>query len=232
MTSSVFAVQPAAAPTPDLQAQARNATLVKLKALVEQAGLSDATFDVTVSPPKPPMPTCASPFNFSFGDFRRLARISMTARCADSGRTVKLVSHATLKATLPVAAHDIDARREITRDDLDEEQRSVSSLADTVTRADDAIGKASRRALRTGQVLSRRALLSPELVRRGQTVRIVARLGQAEIVNTGVALQAGGKDEVIRVRVGSSANGKVVSARVTGPGAAEPADRPAPPASH
>ncbi|KWH08476.1 flagellar biosynthesis protein FlgA [Burkholderia territorii] len=231
VTSATLAAPPASAPLSDLQVQARDATLARLKSLGEQAGLRDATFDVTVAPPKPPVPSCATPFSFTFGNFKQLARVGVIARCADSGLTVKLVARATVKATLPVAARDIDARREITRDDLDEEQRNLASLTDTVTRPDDAIGKASRRALRTGQVLSRRALLSPELVRRGQTVRIVARVGQAEIVNTGIALQTGGKNEVIRVRVGGTASGKVVSARITGPGSAEPADLPTP-ASH
>ncbi|ABC35166.1 flagellar basal body P-ring formation chaperone FlgA [Burkholderia thailandensis] len=221
----------AAAPRPELREQVRQTALTRLTELAKRAGLRDADIAVVVSPLKPPMPVCDTPFEVSVGEPRQLGRLTLSARCPASGRVTKLTARAQVTATIPVAARDLDARETIAADDLGTARRTLTSLTDTVTRADEAIGRTSRRSLHAGQVLSRRILQAPELIRRGQTVRIVARVGQAEIVNTGIAMQNGAQDDVIRLRVGTRKDAKVVTVRVTGPGTAEPIAQPAPDAS-
>lgn len=230
-TAAVSAPAASAAPRPELREQARQIALTRLAELAKRAGLRDADIAVVVSPLKPPAPVCDTPFEVSVGEPRQLGRLALSARCPASGRVTKLTARAQVTATIPVAARDLDAREPIAADDLGTARRTLTSLTDTVTRADEAIGRTSRRSLHAGQVLSRRILQAPELIRRGQTVRIVARVGQAEIVNTGIAMQNGARDDVIRLRVGTRRDAKVVAVRVTGPGMAEPIAQPAPDAS-
>lgn len=214
-----------------IQSQAHAAALEQLKTLAAKDGLTDAQITLAVLPPKPPLPACPRPFTFSIGDARQLGRMTVTARCPETGAPFRLIARATVKATVPVAARDIEARQPIVADDLADEPRDIASLTDTVTRAEDAIGRSSRRAVHAGQILRRRHLQTPELIRRGQTVRVVARVGQAEIVNTGVAMQSGGKDDVIPIRVGGRSNRKTVDVRITAAGTAEPVGLPTPPSA-
>ncbi|APD13733.1 flagellar basal body P-ring formation chaperone FlgA [Pandoraea pulmonicola] len=211
-------------PSDDLLAQARAAAYGKLTELLRQNGLSDPEIVLTVAPPRTPAPTCAKPFSFQFADTRQLGRMLLTARCPATGTATQLVVRGTVTANLPVAVNDIAAGRAIAADDLSLQARKVVSLADTVTRIDDAVGQASRRAIRSGHTLSRKSLQVPELVRKGQSVRIVVRLGESEISSAGVALQAGGTDAIIPVRNASS--GKEIRARVTGPGTVTVTDLP------
>ncbi|WP_257127658.1 MULTISPECIES: flagellar basal body P-ring formation chaperone FlgA [unclassified Burkholderia] len=216
----------AAPPSPALQARAHAAALAELTARAQRAGLDDAAIAVVVPPPRRPAPGCATPFDISVGEPVRLSRIVLTAHCPSTGRTAKFIARATITATIPVASRNIAAGQPLTHDDLDSAVRTLSSLTDTVTRADDAIGKLNRRALRQGQPLSHRALQAPALIRRGQTVRIVARIGSAQVVNTGVAMQPGARGDIVRLRVGNGSAAREIQARVTGEASAEPIDLP------
>lgn len=62
------------------------------------------------------------------------------------------------------------------------------------------IGKATRRALRPGSVLSPQLLTAPKLVKRGTRVVIVARANGFEIRAAGQALMDGSEGDVIQVR--------------------------------
>ena len=60
---------------------------------------------------------------------------------------------------------------------------------------------------------------SPPLVRRGDIVKIVASSGPMIITATGMVKQQGCKGEMVRV-VNTDSN-RIITARVTGPGAVE-----------
>ncbi|RRW88812.1 flagellar basal body P-ring formation chaperone FlgA [Pandoraea apista] len=216
-----------AAPSPpatisELHVQARDAAIAKLTSRAALAGLADATIDVVIPPLRPPVPTCAVPFDFELGEARQLSRLVLTARCPGSEYKTRLVVRARITATVPVVSHDVGARQPITAEDLGTDRRSLKSLTGTITLARDAIGKVSRHALRQGQVLSREAFQAEELIHHGHSVRIVAHVGQTEIVNTGIAMQSGTKGSIIQLRVGDRVKGNLIEARVIGPGVAEP----------
>lgn len=216
------------APLSDLQVQAHDVTLAKLTARAALAGLADISINVDIPPLRAPVPACAVPFYIEMGDPRQLSRIALTARCPGSERKTRFVARARITATVPVIAHDIGARQTITAENLGTDRRLLTSLTSTITRAGDAIGKVSRHALHQGQVLPRDAFQAEELIRHGQSVRIVAHVSQMEIVNTGVAMQSGAKDCIIQVRVGDRINANIIEARVIGPGVAEPVGLPVP----
>jgi len=220
-------VSPSAAPS-ELQAQAHDVALAKLTARAALAGLADASIDVDIAPLRAPVPTCAVPFDIELDEPRQLSRLVLTARCPGSERKTRFVARARITATVPVVARDIGARQSITTEYLGTDRRLLTSLTGTITRAGDVIGKVSRHALRQGQVLPRDAFQAEELIRHGQSVRIVAHVGQTEIVNTGIAMQSGAKDSIIQLRVGDRVNGNIIEARVLGPGIAEPVGLPVP----
>ena len=51
-----------------------------------------------------------------------------------------------------------------------------------------------------GSILSERSLVRPILVKRGENVRIVARIGEIDVYANGVALAQGAAGDLIRVQ--------------------------------
>jgi flagella basal body P-ring formation protein FlgA len=85
---------------------------------------------------------------------------------------------------------------------------------------DDVVGRASQRPLRAGQVLRERFLKAGAGVRRGEVVQIISRQQMFQITAQGTAMQKGDGDALVRVR--NDVSGKLIMARVIGPGVVEP----------
>ncbi len=104
--------------------------------------------------------------------------------------------------------------------DLSVERRDLSDLSsDTVRRIEDALGNRTTRAIYPQTVLQSGMFASPPLVRRGDIVKIVANSGPMIITATGMVKEQGCKGEMVRV-VNTDSN-RIITARVTGPGAVE-----------
>ncbi|MBS7457192.1 flagellar basal body P-ring formation chaperone FlgA [Coralloluteibacterium stylophorae] len=88
-------------------------------------------------------------------------------------------------------------------------------LGAPLTDAGSAVGRSARRLLQAGTVLAANDLMSPRLVRRGDSVTLVSREGGLEIRMAGRALGDGGVDD--RVTVENASSRRVVQGRV-GPG--------------
>ena len=108
----------------------------------------------------------------------------------------------------------------IERTDLSVERRDLSALSsDTVSRIEDAVGNRTTRMIYPHTVLQSAMFDAPPLVKRGDIVKIVANTGSLTITATGMVKQQGGKGEMVRV-VNTDSN-RIITARVTGPGAVE-----------
>lgn len=154
-------------------------------------------------------------------DTRHVSRMRFTARCPVEGGWVRdVVVRAQVSAKVVVMAQDVAAGQAIKDDDLQLERRDVTLVPDAVSDTQVAVGFTGSRSLRAGQVLSRRALLTPVLVMRGHTVSIVARNQGIAVTVAGEALDAGREGEIVRVR--NIASGKVIRARVIDMGKVEP----------
>lgn len=104
--------------------------------------------------------------------------------------------------------------------DLSVERRDLSNLSsDAVRRVEDAVGNRTTRAIYPQTVLLPSMFASPPLVRRGDIVKIIANAGPMIITATGMVKQQGCKGEMVRV-VNTDSN-RIITARVTGPGAVE-----------
>ena len=104
--------------------------------------------------------------------------------------------------------------------DLSVERRDLSNLSsDTVSRIEDALGNRTTRMIYPQTVLQSSMFASPPLVRKGDIVKIVASAGPMLITATGTVKQQGCKGDMVRV-VNTDSN-RIITARVTGPGAVE-----------
>lgn len=82
---------------------------------------------------------------------------------------------------------------------------------------------AARRTIRSGEILRQNMLAAPQLVKRGDQVRIVARHENIEVTMSGEALDNGVRGATIRVK---NSSGAQIRARVIEAGTVEPLDLP------
>lgn len=111
-----------------------------------------------------------------------------------------------------VAARNIGAAEVITADSLRFERLEVGRMAGYLTDAQKAIGLMARRQIAAGMPLTEAALDKPPLVKPGNTVLIVAKIGDITVTASGKVLQQGGEGEVVRVQNVSS--NRILTARV------------------
>jgi len=188
-----------------------------------RAGLVEPAFDVTVVKTGAALPACAGALAVDDLDVRSASRMRFAVVCTGvQPWRQEVVVRAAVTARVLVAAADVQANRPLRDEDVALERRDVTAARDTLSDPQAVAGMASRRALRQGDLLHRNALVAPTLVKRGDAVRIVAREGGIEVTVPGEALEAGARDETIRVR--NTTTGTVIRARVTAAGAVEPAD--------
>jgi flagella basal body P-ring formation protein FlgA len=104
---------------------------------------------------------------------------------------------------------------DLIHDDAIEEKRieiNASSENTSVRTRDEIIGKIARRTLIPGQSIPLSGIDTPRLIKIGASVKIVFSSEGLQIIATGVAQQAGGIGDVIRVR--NEESGVFVSGRI------------------
>lgn len=188
----------------------------------EAKGLVEPVFELKAVARLPqPMPPCAKRLTVDALDTRSLARLAFAVICPEpSGWQREWSVRASVTAMVTVAARDVPANQALTQDDLAIERRRITDLNGAVSIPQEAIGQSSNRSLRSGQPLHARWLAAPLLVRRGDSVNIVARHGGVEVQVAGEALEPGRLRQIVRVR--NSSSGKVIRARVLDSGVVEP----------
>lgn len=191
---------------------------------VENAGLIEPQFTLTVVPGSRPLTACAGPVTAQGADTRLPSRMRFVAVCAGSeGWRYEFIVRAQVSARIAVMANDLPPGKVLADEDVLLERHDISSVADSIADPQEAVGMSGKRALRAGEVLRRAVLMAPTLVKRGEPVRIVARQQQIEVSMAGEALDSGGRGDAVRVR---NANGTVIRARVAGAGTVVPLSAP------
>lgn len=152
-------------------------------------------------------------------DMRSITRMRFEATC-EHGELAEFIVRAVVVADVLVMTRDLRAKEPLDASMVTLARRELTAIDDAVSAVEDVVGKASRRALRRGQLLSRRTLIEPLLVQRGAPVEIVARDVGVEVRMAGEAIQAGHRGDVIEVR--NVANGRIIRARVIGPSSVTP----------
>jgi flagellar basal body P-ring formation protein FlgA len=185
----------------------------------KQEKWSNAQIDVVVLPNRRPAPQCGQALKVFPTDTKQMSRLKFSARCPDGTAETYIVRAAVRSKALAVTAA-MPAGKTIDKSDLKLVDTDIALTPDAIRNADDIDGRASQRPLRAGQVVQLRFLKAGEGVRRGQAVQIVLQQRQFQIKAMGTAMQKGDSDALIRVR--NDATGKMIMARVLGPGIVEP----------
>lgn len=119
--------------------------------------------------------------------------------------------------TVLILNRGLSAGETVTAADITTSTRDASRIAGAAL-ADPAaaVGRVARRTLQAGTLLSASDLLSPRLIRRGDSVELVSRRGGVEVRVAGRALADGGENE--RVTVENLSSRRVVQGTVAGSG--------------
>jgi len=121
-------------------------------------------------------------------------------------------------AEVVVVSRPLGSRQPVETSYVSIERRDLADLpSDVMRRIDDVIGNRTTRMLYPGTVMRSGMVSLPPLVTRGEIVKIVASKGPMTITATGMVKQQGAKGDLVRV-VNTDSN-RIITARVTGPGA-------------
>jgi len=224
----LFAALPASAvqstSAPSIASQVEEAARAQLEQQAEAARLLEPRFELTVVPPRVAA-ACPGPVEVEPLDTRQPTRMRFAVRCPQAGNSrLEYIVRARISASVVVTATPIAANEVITDAHITVGQRDITSIADPVVAANDAVGQTSRRSLRAGDVLRNNSLTAPVLVKRGDAVVMIARIEGIEVSTAGEALDPGARGALVRVK--NSTSGQTVRMRVVAPGTVEPVDIP------
>jgi flagella basal body P-ring formation protein FlgA len=185
----------------------------------EDVTISDITFDDTIHLPTGTLTYRIVPKRSE--DF--LGRTILALHLFVDGEPVRrLWVNATVSVTSDVVTviRPLGKNQPIKPADLSVERRDLAALpSDTISRIEDAMGNRTTRMIYPNTVLQRSMISSPPLVKRGDMVKIVANAGAMTITATGMVKQQGCIGETVRVV--NTDSKRIITARVTGPGAVE-----------
>lgn len=118
------------------------------------------------------------------------------------------------------AARYLPRRTVISEEDLTVSYRDVSQYGDDfIRKSEQVVGMELKTSLRAGTVLNENLVRPPNLIKRGDTVTIMARSGPLQITTPGEAKNAGARGETIRVK--NLKSRRIVHARVVEEGLVE-----------
>ena len=177
---------------------------VAAKFLDQEIFAHDAAPEITVGriDSRLRLPLCTVPLEgFLPPGSSRAGNITVGIPC-DGAKPWSIYVNAQVKLMRPVLvlANPVSRRQVIGESDLQLETRDVGRLSGGyISDPRDVIGLQAKSTLRAGYVLSARVLTQPRLVRRGQTVIVLARSQGFEVRSAGRALQDGVAGEQISV---------------------------------
>jgi flagellar basal body P-ring formation protein FlgA len=136
-------------------------------------------------------------------------------------RTLMRYTGSVIEVTDAVVALRTIGRGEIIRSaDLAVERRPKTEISgDVIATASEAIGRAARQGLRSGQPVHRADLVKPDFVKRDETVTLIFQVPGILLTTRGKALEAGGEGDVISVL--NAQSNRTIQGVVTGPGRVE-----------
>ena len=197
----------------DLQAAAVQA--------VRQAAPGDARVVATAEnlDPRLRLPACGGDLQAQAPDLRRSsARVSVPVSCTTGqGWNVRVQVRVQVFRDVLVSSRGLARGDVVGNGDVHPEERDVAQLGyGYMVDAPDLVGRRLRRPLAAGTVVTPGMLAPREVVQRGQQVSLVAHLDDILVRAGGVALEAGDRGDLIRVK--SLSCQCVVQGKVSAPG--------------
>ena len=162
---------------------------------------------------------CLMPLRVIISDqVQARSRMSVPVQCPQpDGWTVRVPVQLQLFRSVLVSSRALLRGDGIGAADVHPEERDVTRLGyGYIENLQQIAGRTLARAMARGTVLSPGALGGRRMVRAGDHVQMVARLGGIEVRAEGLALGSG--DDGARLRVRNASSGRVVDAIVSAPG--------------
>jgi flagella basal body P-ring formation protein FlgA len=147
------------------------------------------------------MPACGAPLA-ALVQSQNSAGLTASISCAaPTPWSVYVPVQVSRRAEVLVLTRPLQAGEPVTADALSRQVRDVSELPyGYVGVADKAVGQSARRSLPAGTALAPSDLAAPRLVRRGQPVTLVSRVGRLSVRADGQALADGAAGDYIAVQ--------------------------------
>ena len=159
---------------------------------------------------------CPTQIKVSGGNTGRLSRQQLTLECTGQtlkGWPVKVSSDMQVFLPVVVSSAVINRGDTITRAQLQLQENEITrAKRGFYYRLDQVAGMGAKRRIRANQMLSPDLIDQPQLIKRGDKIKITANRDGITASMPGEALENGSKDEVIRVKNLSS--GKTIEAKV------------------
>ena len=162
---------------------------------------------------------CQQPLRVIISDqIQARSRMSVPVQCPQpDGWTVRVPIQLQLFRSVLITSHALLRGDGIGAADVHAEERDVTRLGyGYIDNLQQIAGRSLARAMARGTPLSPGALGGRRMVRAGDHVQMVARLGGIEVRAEGLALGSG--DNGARLRVRNASSGRVVDAIVSAPG--------------
>lgn len=157
---------------------------------------------------------CATTINVSGGNPTKLARQQLTLECSGTtGWPIKVSTDMRVFLPTVISTGVINRGENITATQLKLAETDITrNHRGFYHRINKATGMSAKRRIRANQMLSPDLLDQPQLIKRGEKIKIIANRDGISASMPGEALEKGGEGEVIRVKNLSS--GKTIEAKV------------------
>lgn len=196
-------------------------TSAALQAIEQSFDLSRNRIEVELpaADPRLQIPVCAIPLATSVSRHNSLGgRISVKVDCRDSAPWARHVSaQVRVYGEAVIAIRNMPSGAVISSADIAVREVDISMIRGQILESvDTALGMQVRRHTNTDAVLSLDMLVTPLLVKRGETVVVTAERAGVVIRQQGIALQDGESGKQIQIR--NSRSDRIFQAIVTGQG--------------
>lgn len=191
------------------------------QAIEQSFDLERNRIEVTLPPadPRIQIPACSIPLETSVSRHNSQGgRVSVRVECRDAAPWARHVAaQVRVYRNAVVALRNMPRGAVISANDIVVREVDVSQIRGQILdNAETAIGMEVRRHTSSDAVLSLDMLVTPLMVKRGETVVVTAERAGVVIRQQGVALQDGESGKQIQIR--NTRSDRVVQAVVTGPG--------------
>jgi flagella basal body P-ring formation protein FlgA len=198
---AVVAPSPAARADAALEPTARLAATARAAA-ARETGRPETELEVAAIDPRLRLPACATnPAGHPTPGSRATAQLTVEVRCTSPFWRQFIAVRIHAEVPVVIAARPLGRGAVLAADDVAVVDRDLAGLpAGYFRRAEDVVGNVAQRTVGAGEVLLPATARPPPLVRRGQTVTLVARAGTLLVRTAGVVEADAGRAERVRVR--------------------------------
>jgi flagella basal body P-ring formation protein FlgA len=177
--------------------------------------------NVTFSTP-PPLPPGRVEYHFSPQPSSNPAYVTGTVFFSVDGQDtarLRVTAQVDIRMAAVVASRDLPRGHVLSEIDLSESQVPYAQAKGALTKTEQALGQTLKTSIRIGAPIKDRDLVRTSMVKKGETVNIVAQSGSLKITALGLARQDGSLGQTITVLNQDSK--KTISAKVIGPNLVE-----------